>query len=368
VPHLRRRRRFQLPLLSSGVRMTFSRRGFGRLVLGVGAAAPFHFLRTAEAAAPKAGDELIVGIWGGVQERLVRQYCEKPLVQKYGCKVRLVLGGTPERRARAYAERGRPSFDVVYLNIFESLQAMRDRVTQAPTAAVPQFAHLVPLARQGGYGVAINPITIIYDKRKAKKPVNSWKDLWNPEWKGRIAWPAYPTAEGAAGLLMAAKVWGGSESNIDVGFSKIKQLKPFAAIASSQDELYQMFDTGVCDIAIEFGSLSRKYAETRNPNLVIANPVEGQAAALNVACIPVGARNQRLAEEWINLHLSEPCMQAYARETYYSPTVDNARIPPTLASKLITPQQAARLVDFNWDVVTKNQRMWTTRFNREVAG
>jgi putative spermidine/putrescine transport system substrate-binding protein len=347
--------------------LRITRRSFGRLALGAGLAAPAILTRTLHAA-PKPGDELIVGIWGGVQERLVREYCEKPLVKKYGCKVRLVLGGTPERRARAYAERGRPSFDVIYLNIAESRQAVKDGVTQAPTAAVPQFAHLLNLAKNGGFGVAINPITIIYDKRKAKAPVTSWRDLWNPEWKGRIAWPAFPAAQGAAGLLMSAKVWGGDERHIDVAFRKIKELKPFAAISSSQDELYQMFDTGICDIAIEFGSLSRKYAETRNPNLVIANPREGQAAALNVACITVGTRNQQLAEAWTDLHLSEPCMQAYARETYYSPTVDNVRVPDDLKPKLVSSADAPRLIDFDWDEVNRNQRVWVSRFNREIAG
>jgi putative spermidine/putrescine transport system substrate-binding protein len=347
--------------------MTMSRRSFGRLALGAGLAAPFSFVRNA-AAAPKPGDELVVGIWGGVQERLVREYCEKSLVGKFGCKVRLVLGGTPERRARAYAERGRPSFDVVYLNMAESRQAMKDGVTQAPTAIVPQYAHLVGIARLGGYGVAINPITIIYDKRKARSPVTSWKDLWNSEWRKRIAWPAFPAAQGAAALLMSAKVWGGDERNIDIAFQKIKELKPFAAISSSQDELYQMFDTGICDIAIEFGSLSRKYSETRNPNLVIAAPKEGQAAALNVACITAGTRNQTLAEEWINLHLGEACMLAYARETYYSPTVDNVTIPADLKPKLVSAADAQRLVDFDWDVVNRNQRTWVTRFNREIAG
>jgi putative spermidine/putrescine transport system substrate-binding protein len=348
--------------------MSLSRRTFGRLVLGAGAVAPYGFVRAARAAAPRPGDELVVGVWGGVQERIIREHCMKPLQRKYGCKVSLVLGGTPERRARAYAERGRPSFDVLYLNIFESRRAMRDKVTQPPTAAVPQFAHLVPLARVSGYGVALNPVTIIYDRRKARAPVRSWRDLWNPEWRGRIAWPAYPSAEGAAGLLMSARVWGGDERHIDVAFEKIRQLKPFAAIASSQDELYQMFDTGVCDIAIEFGSLSRKYAETRNPNLAIASPFEGQAAALNVACITAGCKNQKLAEEWINLHLSEPCMLAYARQTYYSPTVDNVEIPADLKPKLVGAQDAGRLVSFDWDVVNHSQRAWASRFNREIAG
>ncbi|WP_293854707.1 extracellular solute-binding protein [uncultured Alsobacter sp.] len=346
---------------------TLDRRRFGKLILGAGLAAPYGFSRTA-VAQPKPGDELVVGIWGGAQERIVKQYVEKPLVEKFGCKVSYVLGGTPERRSRAYAERGRPSFDVLYLNIFESRQAVKDGVTQAPTDAVPQFANLFDVAKLGGYGVALNPCTIVYDKRKASKPITSWKDMWNPEWKGRIAWPSYPGAEGTAGLLMAAKIFGGSEKAIDVGFEKIKELKPFAAIQGSQDQLFQMFDQGVADLSIEFGSFTRKYAETRNPNIEIANPVEGQAVAMNVACITVGTKNQKLAEEWINLHLSEPCMLAYANEIYYSPTVKNLNIPDALKSKLVLGSDVDKLVDFDWDLVIKNQPAWTNRFNREIAG
>ncbi|HMR33761.1 MAG TPA: extracellular solute-binding protein [Geminicoccaceae bacterium] len=345
--------------------MALDRRSFGKLALGAGVMAPMGFVRTVHAQ-PKPGDELVVGVWGGAQERLVKEHVEKPLVEKFGCKVSYVLGGTPERRARAYAERGRPSFDVLYLNIFESRQAVKDGVTQASTDAVPQYANLYDVAKLGGYGVALNPCTIVYDKRKGS--VSSWKDLWNPEWKGRIAWPTYPGAEGTAGLLMSAKIWGGSESDIDIAFEKIKELKPFAAIHGSGDQLFQMFDQGVCDLSIEFGSICRKYAETRNPNLELANPVEGQAIAMNVACITTGTQNQKLAEEWVNLHLSEPCMLAYAREIYYSPTVRNLNIPDELKPKLVLGGDAEKLVDFDWDVVIRNQPQWSSRFTREIAG
>lgn len=345
--------------------MALDRRSFGRLALGAGVLAPMGFVRTAQAQ-PKPGDELVVGVWGGAQERIVKEFVEKPLVAKYGCKVSYVLGGTPERRARAYAERGRPSFDVIYLNIFESRQAVKDGVTQAATDAVPQYANLLDVAKLGGYGVALNPCTIIYDKRKGS--ISSWKDIWNPEWKGRIAWPSYPGAQGTAGLLMAAKVWGGSENDIDIGFEKIKELKPFAAIQGSQDQVYQMFDQDVCDLSIEFGSFSRKYGETRNPNLEIANPAEGQAIAMNVACITAGTRNQKLAEEWVNLHLSEPCMLAYAEQIYYSPTVKNLNVPDALKPKLVLGSDAEKLVDFDWDVVIRSQPQWSSRFTREIAG
>lgn len=345
--------------------MALDRRSFGKLVLGAGAMAPMGFVRTVHAQ-PKPGDELVIGVWGGAQERIVKEFVEKPLVEKYGCKVSYVLGGTPERRARAYAERGRPSFDVIYLNIFESRQAVKDGVTQAATDAVPQYANLYDVAKLGGYGVALNPCTIIYDKRKGS--ISSWKDMWNPEWKGRIAWPSYPGAQGTAGLLMTAKVWGGSENDIDIAFEKIKELKPFPAIQGSQDQVFQMFDQGVCDLSIEFGSFSRKYAETRNPNLEIANPVEGQAIAMNVACITAGTNNQKLAEEWVNLHLSQPCMLAYAEQIYYSPTVRGLDVPDTLKPKLVLGADAEKLVDFDWEVVIKSQPQWSSRFTREIAG
>jgi putative spermidine/putrescine transport system substrate-binding protein len=352
--------------------MTISRRNFNKLMLGAGAgaglAAPFHIIRPAYAE-PKKGDELVVGIWGGAQEKIVREHVEKPLVEKYGCKVSYVLGGTGDRRARAYAERGRPSFDVLYLNIYESRQAVKDGVTQEPTANVANFEALYPSARKGGYGVAFNPCTIVYDKRRASKPITSWKDIWNPEWKGRIAWPDGLGAEGISALMMTARAWGGTEKDFDLVVEKVKQLKPFAAIQASQAQLFEMFDQGICDLSVEFGSFTRSYVETRNPNIEIASPVEGQALAMNVACITQGTKNQKLAEEWVNLHLSEPCMLAYARQIYYSPTVNNITIPDDLKSKLIVgDEQVAKLVDFDWDLINSNRSRWQARYDREIAG
>ncbi len=317
----------------------------------------------------RRGDELTVGVWGGAQERIVREFCAAPLERQHGVRINFVLGGTPERRARAYAERGRPSFDVIYLNIFESRQALRDGVTQAPNANVPNFEHLYPVARLGGYGVAFNPVTIVYDRRKVAAPMTSWRDFWRDDLRGKAIWPTYPGAQGTAALLMAARVFGGSETSIDPAFQNIARLRPFAAIQGSQDQLFGMFDQEVGAASIEFGSFTRTYAESRNPNIVIADPMEGQAIATNVACITAGTRNQALAEAWVNLHLSPDCQRAYAERIYYSPTVRNVEFPPELAAKLILGEEAVRrLVDFDWDVVIANQSRWSSRFTREIAG
>jgi putative spermidine/putrescine transport system substrate-binding protein len=340
-----------------------------RRLIGAAALATPALWGIAAAAQIRRGDELTVGVWGGAQERLVREFCATPLERQHGVRINFVLGGTPERRARAYAERGRPSFDVIYLNIFESRQAVRDGVTQAPNANVPNFENLYPVARLGGYGVAFNPVTIVYDRRKVAAPMMSWRDFWRDDLRGKVIWPTFPGAQGTAALLMTAKVWGGSETSIDPAFQNIARLRPFAAIQGSQDQLFGMFDQEVGAASIEFGSFTRTYAESRNSNIVIADPTEGQAIATNVACITAGTRNQALAEAWVNLHLSPECQRAYAERIYYSPTVRNVEFPPDLAAKLILGEEAVRrLVDFEWDVVIANQARWSSRFTREIAG
>ena len=338
-----------------------------RHLLAAGLAAPALFASQARAQI-RRGDELTVGVWGGEQERILRQHVVRPLEERHGVKINLLLGGTPERRARAYAERGRPSFDLIYLNIFESRQAVRDGVTQAPTDAVPNARHLYPVAKLGGYGVALNPVTIVYDRRLVAAPMTSWRDFWREDLRGKIIWPTYPGAQGTAALLMAAKIWGGDENNIDPAFERIAQLKPIRAFQSGQDQLFGMFDQQVGAASIEFGSFTRSYAEARNPNIVIADPTEGQAVAMNVACITVGTRQQALAEAFVDLHLGADCQRAYAERIYYSPTVTNLALPPELAAKLVLGDAVARLVDFDWDVVIRSQPRWSSRFTREIAG
>jgi putative spermidine/putrescine transport system substrate-binding protein len=344
-----------------------ARRRFGRLALGGGAllAAPAILSRPARAQiAP--GSRLVVGIWGGAQERITREFIAEPLMREHGVEIEYVLGGTVERRARAYSERGRPSFDVIYLNIFESRQAVRDGVTQAPRE-IAGWDDLYDLARIGGYGVAFNAVTPVYDRTMVEAPMTAWADFWREDLAGRIAWPSYPGAQGTSALLMAARINGGDEFDIDPGFEAIAELKPFAAFQSSQAQLYGMFDADQVAASAEFGSFTQKYADTQNPDIVVSKPSEGMPVAMNVACITEGTENQALAEAWVSLHLSEACQRAYAEEIYYGPTIRSLELPPEIAAKCVYgADDVANLIDFDWEHVIAQQAAWSSRFNREI--
>jgi putative spermidine/putrescine transport system substrate-binding protein len=346
---------------------TLSRRRFGQLAVGSASllAAPAILSRPLKAQI-EPGSTLVVGIWGGAQERITREFIAEPLIEEYGVEIEYVLGGTVERRARAYQERGRPSFDLIYLNIFESRQAVADGVTQ-PAREIEGYDNLYDLAKLGGYGVAFNAITPVYDSTMVDAPMTAWADFWRDDLAGKIAWPTYPGAQGTAALLMAAKINGGDEFNIDPGFEAIAGLKPFAAFQSSQAQLYGMFDADQVAASAEFGSFTQKYADTQNSDIVVSKPTEGMPVAMNVACITEGTENQALAEAWVSLHLSEACQKAYAEEIYYGPTIKSLELSPEIAAKTVYGEEdVANLVDFDWEHVIAQQARWSSRFNREI--
>src|SRR5688572_4986971 len=102
-------------------RRALPRRAFVKtLALGLGAAMLAPALAACGQSGPAAGsgttikdgEELTVGVWGGAQEKLVREHIVTVLEKEHKAKINLVLGGTGERRAKAYSEKGKPSFDI----------------------------------------------------------------------------------------------------------------------------------------------------------------------------------------------------------------------------------------------------------------
>ena len=80
----------------------------------------------------------------------------------------------------------------------------------------------------------ISPIGIGYRTDLVKTPPTSWDDLWsNPEFKGKIGLYQIGNTAAVLFLLLTARLYGGSEENIDVAFEKIKQLLPFEQVSWS---------------------------------------------------------------------------------------------------------------------------------------
>jgi putative spermidine/putrescine transport system substrate-binding protein len=314
------------------------------------------------------GRTLVVGIWGGPQETIVREHVVKPFEAQTGATVELILGGSSDRFARLTAEKDNPTMDVVYISLPQSIVASRDGLIKPPNpAGVPEYKNLYPQATaSGAYGVAFISVGIMVNTEYVKQMPTSWADLWKPEYKGKVAPFVFPGTQGEAFLVMAARAFGGSEKNIDPGFAAISRLKPFPAILSGVDETNLAFKQGDVWLAPQMDGLVNTY-KAQGGKVQFVVPKEGAPLAMNAAAIPVNSKNADLAEIFINLHLSQACQEAYAKELYYAPTNKTIVLPPELATAMpYGEEQVSKLLFLDADAMNVNRAAWTERWNREI--
>jgi putative spermidine/putrescine transport system substrate-binding protein len=282
--------------------------------------------------------------------------------------VEFVLGGSSDRYARIYSELNNPSMDVVYLNMAQTEQATKDGVILAPNPQrVTEYSNLYPIAKgSGGYGVALMAIGLMYNTDRFKTAPDSWLEMWKPENKGKVAPFVFPGTQGTAFLVMAAKVHGGSEENIDPGFKALKELKPFPMILSGIDEMNLAFQQGDLWLAPQMDGYAYNFKDAGGP-VDFVLPKEGAVLSMNCAAVTKNSKNADLAEMFINIHLSQDCQEAYAEVLKYGPTNKTIKLSPELASKVVYGEAAvAKLYALNNPMVTANQSKWADRWNKEI--
>ena len=314
--------------------------------------------------------QLTIATWGGVQEPIVRSAIGNALA-KQGIKVNFLFGTSGDRLARLYAEKGNPSIDLSLLPVDRVAKAIDEGVCEpaGPSANIPEFENLYPWARQTGYGVSLLAMGLQYKPSKVKTPPTSWSDLWKPEFKGKIAAPAFPQlTQGGLLLVMAAKLDGGNEDNINPGFERVKQLKPFGAIYNSTDALDRLWQETEVVIAPAITSYSQDFM-AKGGDVAIAFPQEGAIAMLNSLCISTGTKNKVAAEKAVNLFLSQELQERLAKQLYFGPTSKKVVLSPEVASKApYGPEVTNKLVSYDWRKIATAMGPWADRWNREIVG
>jgi len=324
----------------------------------------------APAPAAKIGEgrTLVVGIWGGPQEDLVREHVIKPFEEETGATVELILGGSSDRFARMYAEKDNPTMDIVYLGMGQTVQATHDgMILPANPAGVPEYNNLYEQAKSaGGYGISFMAIGLMYNTETVKTPPTAWKDLWKPEYKGKIAPFVFPGTQGTGFLVMAAKVHGGDEKNIDPGFEALKKLKPYPAVLSGIDETNLAFQQGDVWFTPQINGYVYEYKD-QGGKVDFVMPEEGTPLAMNAAGIVNGSKNVDLAEIFINYHLSQGAQEGFAKELFYAPTNKTIVLDADLAAKMpYGEEEVGKLMVLDDVTISANQAEWAERWNREI--
>ncbi|MFM7011854.1 MAG: extracellular solute-binding protein, partial [Betaproteobacteria bacterium] len=243
-------------------------------------------------------------------------------------------------------------------------------VDNYPVAESKNYKDLIIEAQEEtGPAIFFQVVGLTYNPEKIKKPPTSWKDLWSPEYKGRAGITNLNSTLGTGFLVEIAKIFGGSEANIEPGFKALNDLKPnLAAVAANPGALATLFQQGQVDISPgNFNAI--QILKARGVPVEFVVPKEGAIAFKTTIHIVKNTKNKDLAVALIEAAMS-PDVQTRLMQSPYLvvPTNSKVQMQGEIAKVLVKDQAELKqkFVFQDWKKINEQRAQWIERFNREI--
>jgi putative spermidine/putrescine transport system substrate-binding protein len=344
------------------------RRGFLRAAAGGVVGSTILDLR----ALSWAQQALVVKTFTGLWNQGNREHVANPFEKKTGAKVTLVAINSVEAVARLKASRGRPPFDVLLVDEGPRNQAITEGLLQPmPLEKIPNAREVYPeLQVKDGYGPreSCSVMGIAYDPKRVAPP-QSWADLWSPAYKGKLALNPASATLGTAFLVVAARLNGGSEKQIEPGFQAIKRLLPsVVSIPKTPAVLATLLERGEVAVA-PLWNTNTLNLKAKGVSVDWVVPKEGAIGAFGHAEIARGASNVDLALQYIDQHLSVESQTGMANSPYFAGPVNRrVRLQPEVARFVpASPEAVQKLQLFDWNLINEGRDAWLDRWDREIV-
>ncbi|MET0429997.1 MAG: extracellular solute-binding protein [Microvirga sp.] len=343
-----------------------------RLIAAAGAA----LLAGAFGGAARAADptEITFFIWAGSNQGIV----PSEVIQKYqaanpNVKINILESNntiTYPKMVAAY--RTTPDKPLVHCGFFNVDSITKGDVEGLWAPLDPQrvtsLAQVEPkYARPDNKGAPymMSGIGILYNKNAVKEPPKSWTEMWDPKYRGRVTMFDYDSRM----LVIAAKMNGGGEDNIDPGFETWAQnAKNFRALVDSNDAVKNLLVSGDAWVAPWFSGLSYVWIREGSP-LGFAIPKEGTIGfPLYLAMVKgVTPAQKAVCEDLLNEMMSPANAGRYAKLTFAVPLVKNAELDEEQKKDpLLNAELAASSIALDYGSMAQDASDWRERWDREV--
>lgn len=306
---------------------------------------------------------ITVLIWGTTWQSAVKAVSEE-YTQKTGVKVNVVTQSTSgEGLVKLQAMKSAPTIDVWFTTSSVADRAIADTslFAELPKDEMPSLKQLTPgIATPRYVGVYSYPLSIVYRTDLVKTPPTSWKDLWDPRFKGKVGVPVMSSYQGR--MLMIAAGVGGKPGDADTGFAELKKLKPNVVMFYTSDATArQSLAQGEVSVLVAPPSRAKQVADAGIPVKVVSP--KGTPMNMDVATL-VNTPNKKIAADYLNFLLSKEANGEIAAKLSMDP-VNNASPKP--ASLVEALPKAGDAVVLDEKVINDNIDAWNQRFNSEIA-
>ena len=273
--------------------------------------------------------------------------------------------------AKVTAARNNPPIDVMLHDPGPALTAIgQDLVDPFPVAQSKNYKDLIPEAQEPmGPAIFFQVVGLTYNPEKIKNPPTSWRDLWKPEYKGRVGITTLNSTLGTGWLVEVSKMYGGSEANVEPGFKAINELKPsLAAVAANPGSLAALFQQGQIDISPgNFNAV--QILKARGVPVEFVSPKEGAIAFKTTIHVVKNSPNKVLAAALIESAMSPEVQTRLMQSPYLIvPTNTKVKMEGEIAKVLAKDhaEMKNRFVFQDWKKINEQRAQWIERFNRDI--
>jgi len=316
---------------------------------------------------------LVISTWGYNEDKLRKNVFE-PFEKANNVKIVLEVGNNAERLNKI-KNMSNSKIDIIFLADSFSMEGVKAGLFEKINKDnIPNLKNIYDVAKAtsaDGYGPAytINRTGIIYDSKAVSKPLESWKDLWQAELKGKITVSEITSTAGPALIAAAANIAGTTiEKDYNKAFVEMVKLKPnIVKTYSKSSDLVNMFTQGeiVAGVAQDFAFGQIKAAL---PSAKWLDPKEGAYANLNTINIVKGSKNKELAEKFIDWSLSEKVQKANALDKIDSPVNVNVILTEKEAEGLTYGKEIiAGLKTLDLNYINSVKTKWIDKWNKEIS-
>lgn len=192
----------------------------------------------------------------------------------------------------------------------------------------PGMVHSLPHT-WGTYG-------IMYNTEMVNSEIDSWEDLWDPQYEGQIVMPNSMRE----GFMIGAKLLGysmntTSEEEISAITDKLIEQKPLVYSFDNDSAREKMIGDSAALAVITSGEVL--YSKEYNENLEYVIPEEGTEVWTDCWAIPKTAQNKDGAEAWMNFMLDGDV--AAANFEYLTYAIPNTQIADLVDEPVLNPTE-----------------------------
>jgi putative spermidine/putrescine transport system substrate-binding protein len=347
---------------------SFSRRGLLKAGLA-GAAASL-----ATPALAQQVRELRIVMAGGSWKDFVSKTFAEPFAAQNRVELVWRLGIAQE--PMIMAQQRRPQWDVSHSSQTRSGQ-LGAMGLYLPWSAerIPNMAKIHPSFRYDFLaGKVHTPYGLMVNTREATRNADSWSNMWDPAFKGRVGYPAWNWV-GEEVFHAINSTLGGNIENIEPGIERFKQLfrQNDVKIMNNVEHARQLILAGEVWICPHFGARIEQAAAAGAP-VEFRIPKEGGLSWIwNTALVANRPpASIAMSERFLNTTLEAEKQIEFSRLTGYPPTNMEAmaNLPPDLAKMRLSNEDLELLGklqrDTDYMAIFAYRDQYAERWNREV--